>query len=80
MPAKKTTGGINVSDVEETLPKTYFVMRGQIASAFGFSREETATLITQGVFVAKYPFGSKTRARFVRGQVLAVARNWNADR
>lgn len=93
MPAKKSTGGVTASDVEKTLPKTFFVKRGDIVKAFGFTREEVSVLIADGVFAAKYPFGkSRTvrrrgkdvdvaaRARFSRAQVLEVARRWESER
>lgn len=76
MPAKRNTGGINAADVEAKLPAGYFVMRGHIRAAFGFTEEEIRTLIDQNVFRAEYPFGKATRARFVRSQVLGVARRW----
>lgn len=79
MPAKKTTGGITALEVQSKLPATYFVMRGNLQAAFGFSRTEIDALISSGVFVAKYPFGPKTRARFVRTQVLAAVRKWEAS-
>lgn len=80
MPAKKTSGAIDVADIESKLPRTYFIMRGHITAAFGFTREETGVLIGQGVFAAKYPFGARTRARFLRSQVLEVAKTWSGGR
>jgi hypothetical protein len=93
MPAKKGDAGVSAAEIEQRLPKTFFVMRGHIAAAFGFTKEELSVLIADGVFVPKYPFGGapcvekrgkKTivrgeRARFVRSQVLAVARKWEAN-
>lgn len=76
MPAKRTTGGISVDDVAAKLPDTFFIMRGQLQSAFGMSNGEIERAVSKGIFVAKYPFGEGTRARFVRTQVLAVARGW----
>jgi hypothetical protein len=78
MPAKKTTGGINVADVETRLPKTYFVMRGHVERAFGLTKEEMTLLIGTKTFVPEYPFGPKTRARFVRSKLLAQARKWES--
>jgi hypothetical protein len=78
MPAKRTTGGISAAEVATKLPNTFFVMRGHLEAAFGFSRRELERLIAKGIFVAKYPFGTGARARFVRTQVLAVARDWEA--
>lgn len=74
MPAKKTTGGISAADVDAKLPRTFFVMRGHIQNAYGLTKEEMSLLVACGTFRAEYPFGKKTRARFVRTQVMAVAR------
>jgi hypothetical protein len=76
MSAKKTTGAITAAEIDAKLPRRFFVMRGDIQNAFGFTKEETATLIEQKIFVAEYPLGRKRRARFVRALVLTVARNW----
>lgn len=87
MPAKNTTGGITAAEVDAKLPRSMFVRRGHIHFAFGLSKEEVSALIAQGIFVAKYPFGktrnigsrtTKNRAHFLRSQVLAIARAWEA--
>lgn len=79
MPAKHGTGGLDAADIEAALPKRYFITRGAIQQAFGFSKQETAALIAKGIFVAKYPLGrERRRARFVRQQIIEVARAWTA--
>lgn len=93
MPAKINSAGISMAEVEARLPRTYFLMRGQIREAFGFARHEMDQLVAQGVFRAEYPFGGVrreqrgrrvvlcgARARFVRTQVLAAARRlWERE-
>lgn len=74
----KRTGGVTVAEIDAMLPRTFYVTRGSVAQAFGFSKRELRALIAQGVFRAEYPFGSGRRARFVRSQVLKVAKNWEA--
>lgn len=74
MAAKKMKGGIDLADVGTKLPATYFVTRGSITEAFGFTKNEVQRLIEKGVFVAKYPLGTGSRARFIRSQVLSAAR------
>jgi len=76
MPAKTASSGIDIKAVEAALPGTFFVMRGHIKVAFGLSRRELDDLVERKVFVAKYPMGARSRARFLRSQVLAVARTW----
>lgn len=88
---KTATGGITAAEVDAKMPRTFFVMRGDIQRAFGLTKDDTAVLIDNGTFVAKYPLGDarkerrgkKTvtkgpRARFVRSQVLDVARRWES--
>lgn len=69
MSAKNSTGGVSAADVEAKLPRTFFVMRGHVASAFGLTREEMKVLVNDGTFTKSYPLGKNTRARFVRTQV-----------
>lgn len=90
MPAKVTTGtGVSAADVDAKLPQTFFVMRGHVMAAFGFTGEEMSALVTQRIFRAEYPLGKthtvrkkkkdkvvESRMKFVRSQVLAVARRW----
>ncbi len=90
MPAKvTTTTGVSAADVDAKLPKTFFVMRGHVMAAFGFTGEEMSALVAQRVFLAKYPLGKthtvlkkkkekvvQSRMRFVRSQVLEVAKRW----
>lgn len=80
MPAKRTSGGISAAEVEAKLPRTFFVMRGHVADAFGLTRHEIRTLVEDGIFRAEYPFGKRRRARFVRTQILQVARKWETER
>lgn len=81
MAAKKTNGAVSVAEIDASLPRRFFVMRGEIARAFGLAREELSVLVRNGVFVAEYPLGrNRRRARFVRTQVLAVARKWEANK
>lgn len=77
MPAKTHSrdGGVTAATVDQRLPKSFFVMRGHVQHAFGFTGEEMTSLVNDGTFVAKYPVVGG-RARFVRSQVLAVARKW----
>lgn len=92
MAKKHTTGGVSAADVDSKLPQRFFVMRGDVMAAFGLTGEEMTVLVGQGVFRAEYPLGkSRTvtakkkqkivtaRMRFVRTQVLAVARKWEAN-
>lgn len=71
------TGGITAAEVEASLPRTYFVKRGDIQRAFGLTREETAALIDDGTFRAEYPV-KNGRARFVRAKIVAIARRWES--
>lgn len=84
MPAKKTTGSVTVAEVEASLPRTFFVRRGHIKTAFGLSEEDLAALIP-GTFQPKYLSPNKARGRkqsralFVRSEVVAVARQWGGE-
>lgn len=80
MPAKTTTDttGVTAAGVDASLPRTFFVMRGHVRDAFGLTKEEMRTLVDDKTFVAKYPV-KNGRARFVRSQVLAVARRWEGE-
>lgn len=93
MPAKiKAPSSVCAADIDAALPKKFFVMRGDVQAAFGFTGEEMSTLVEQGVFRAEYPFGKTrtvrkkkqdklvhARMKFVRSQVMAVARRWEAS-
>ena len=89
MPKKSTTGGISAAEIDGLLPRGLHVRRGDLAAAFGLTRERIAILIADGTFVAKYPFGRvraaadgrlvRQRAHFLRSQVLAVAKRWEAE-
>lgn len=71
-------GARDLAELEDKLPSGLFVMRGDIVAALGLTREEFELLVANGTFVAKYPFGKKTRARFLRSAVVAVARTWSS--
>jgi hypothetical protein len=87
MPAKQPNGGRTAAEVDALLPRTMLVMRGHIKAAFGLSDEDLRAMIP-GVFrpaelnlppnkrnkKAKRRLGP--RQRFLRSQVLAVARRW----
>lgn len=78
MPAKRTNGSHrSLADVDAALPRTFFVMRGHVRDAFGLTREEMNALVMNRTFVAKYPVAGG-KARFIRTQVLQVAREWEA--
>lgn len=78
MPAKLNSGsGNDAAGIAAKLPGGFFIMRGHIRAAFGLSEEEMTTLVEQNIFRAKYPVKGG-RARFVRSQVLAVAKKWEA--
>lgn len=87
MPANNTTAGRSASEIDQELPRTFFVRRGHIVKAFGLTQEEMTTLVAAGVFVAEYlptnkrvregrEAAKKSRAVFVRSQVLAKAASW----
>lgn len=78
MPAKTTNGGSSAAAVDQKLPQAIFVMRGHVREAFGLTKEEMRTLVDNGTFRAEYPFGQNHKARFLRTQVLAVARKWES--
>lgn len=84
MPAKKNTGPSTVAEVEAALPKGFFVRRGHVQAAFTLSDEEMSVLIPE-VFKPTYLAPNKARKRkksralFVRSQVVAVARRWFAQ-
>lgn len=75
MPARNTKAAIDIETAKSLLPQTYYIMRGHIQAAFGLSRREIDALVCTRVFVAKYPFGKKRRARFERSQVIAAMRS-----
>lgn len=72
----KRSGGIDLAEVERLLPATYYVKRGDLQRAFGFSRHDLDALIP-GTFLPA-PVTAFKRHRFVRSQVIAVARSWAA--
>lgn len=85
MPAKtaSSTSGISAADIEAKLPKGFFVRRGQVRDAFGLTDEDMGALVPE-VFRPQYlppnkrkgKKRAKSRAVFVRSQVVAVARKW----
>lgn len=89
MPAKRSNSARTAAEIDAVLPKTFFVMRGHVQAAFGLTSEEMTCLVASGTFRAEYPFGrtrpgrrpGKTiaaRARFVRSQVMQLARKMEA--
>jgi hypothetical protein len=85
MPAKKTNGAISVAEIDAALPRTFFVRRGHLRAAFGLSEEDMASLIP-GTFHPTYLSPNKARGRkksralFVRSQVVEVARKWASSK
>lgn len=83
MAPKKQTIGTSLAEVADALPKTFFVRRGHVREAFGLTDEEMSALVPS-VFVPTYLPPNKrgklnvkkSRAVFVRQQVLAIARKW----
>jgi hypothetical protein len=74
---KTDNPGATAAEIEARLPKTYFVRRGDIVSAFGLSREDFAALVPSVFKPAPLPApkaGKKQYDRFVRAQVLEAAR------
>ena len=79
MPPKlNNTQGVTAAAVDAALPRTFFVMRGHICAAFGLTSEDMTVLVRDGTFVAKY-LRAGGRAKFIRSQVLAVARKWEGQ-
>lgn len=84
MPAKKSNGPTTVAEIDAALPRCFFVRRGDVRAAFGLSNEEMSVL-TADIFSVIYLAPNKARGRqrsralFVRSQVLAVARRWFAQ-
>jgi hypothetical protein len=83
MPAKNTTGEITAAGVEASLPKGFFVRRGDIVKAFNLSDEEMTACVPDPFKPTYLPPNKRrkvkrSRAVFVRAQVVAVARRWEA--
>lgn len=85
MPARGSQACISAEEIDRVLPRTFFVRRGDIISAFGLSNDEFSALVDSEVFKAEYLPPNKrrrkkapktTRAAFVRTQVMAVAYRW----
>jgi hypothetical protein len=57
MPTKSTTGAVCVAAIETALPRGFFVTRGDVQRAFGFTKDEIRVLVESGIFVAEYPAG-----------------------
>jgi hypothetical protein len=85
MPSKKTNGGISLTEIQAALPRAFFVRRGDVRDAFGLSEEEMTALVP-GTFRPTYLSPNKARGRkksralFVRSQVIDVARQWEAKK
>jgi len=88
MPARATKAATTAAEIDGALPRTFYVKRGDIARAFGFTDEEMTALVPAvfaPVYLAPNPRpkkrekttnARKTYARFVRSAVLGVARRW----
>lgn len=81
MPAKSTSGQISVAGVEASLPKGFFVRRGDILKAFNLSDDEMTACVPDPFKPTYLPPNKrrkvkKSRAVFIRTQVMAVARRW----
>lgn len=85
MPAKKPSGAGSAAEIEASLPRTFFIRRGDVQQAFGLSDDNMAVLVP-GTFHPTYLAPNKARGRkgsralFVRSQVVAVARQWESNR
>lgn len=71
---KIKNGGVTAAEVDQKLPRGYFVKRGIIMEAFGLTRDDFEALVPDIFKPADNP--KFKRARFVRSQVMAVARQW----
>ena len=72
--SKTNDSGITAAEVDQKIRRGYFVKRGDIMKAFGLTRDDMDALVP-GVFVpADNP--KFKRNRFVRSQVMEVARQW----
>lgn len=88
MPMENPQGGRTAAEVDALLPRSMLVMRGHIRSAFGLSEEDMRAMLSAGIFrpaplnlppnkrnkKAKRRTGP--RARYLRSEVMAVARRW----
>ena len=72
--ATPKTGCSCAADIDAALPRSYFVKRGDIISAFGLTRNDMEALVPSAFVPSPNP-GFK-RARFVRSQVMEIARKW----
>lgn len=74
-----TTGqtGVTAADVDAKLRKGVFVKRGDIVAAFGLTRSDMEALVPE-VF-RPVASGRFKRARFLRSQVMDIARTWERD-
>lgn len=82
MPNQTKDGGITAADVDQKLPRGYFVKRGDITKAFGLSRAEMDALVPEVFTPAPIPpkpgrpARKQMKHRFVRSQVMKVAHQW----
>lgn len=83
MPNQTKDGGVTAAEVDQKLPRGYFVKRGDIVKAFGLSRAEMDALVPEVFKPAPIPKTNApraryqtNRARFVRSQIMAIARQW----
>lgn len=70
--------GVTAAEVDAALPRGFFVKRGDIMAAFGLGRRDIEALVPEVFKPAPIPpvAGKRPRDRFIRSQVLEVARSW----
>jgi len=90
----KAEAAVTAEQVDQRLPRMFFVRRGDVMRAFGLNDEQMksltvmetedlaaeakAALARQGKFVAEYPTGKQ--AKFVRSLVVTAAWAWEGRR
>lgn len=76
--SKPNDSGTTAAEVDQRLPRSLFVKRGAIMAAFGLTRSDMEALVPD-TFVPS-PSTKFKYARFVRSQVMEVARQWEHRR
>jgi len=71
---KPKDGGVTAEDVDQKLARGVFVKRGDIMKAFGLTRSDMDALVPETFRPADC--AKFKRHRFVRSQVMAIARQW----
>lgn len=79
--------GFSAAEIDQRLRRGYFVKRGDIMAAFGLTRDDMDALVPEVFHPAPLPAtktaGGKVkrpRHRFVRSQVMEIARQWERAR